>query len=427
MTSPRSTVLARIGWSLTLLGGVGGLVVRLAWPAPILPTTFGVGPTALVAIAALGITWSTMGTLLVVRRPTNPIGRLMIVVGFVHATSVLTVAVAFGALAQGTVAGRDVASIAGALTALLSPTLVLVFYLAFTFPTGRGHTPLWNTIGHIYLWVTMILAALLVLQPGDVHLLPGIHNPIGFGPDLRPVFGERVAGGVAAVAAALVGPLMILSLLSRYRVAGPIERQQLKWFILGAAVTIGALLVMATGVALTQGPVGETPLVVFALASTSVPVAVGIAILRYRLYEIDRIVSRTIAYAIVSAILSIVFGGMILLLLAALAPYTQGQAIAVAASTLTAFAIFQPVLHRVRRDVDRRFNRARYDAERTAADFSARIRDEVDIAAVTNDLHATVVGAVNPAVLGLWIRETRVGPPRFGSSLVTESVSRGSP
>ena len=404
MTAMRGTVFARIGWSLTMLGGVGGLLVPIAWPAPILPTTFGVGPTALVAIAALGITWSTVGALLVVRRPDNPIGPIMIVVGAVHAMSVLTEAVAFGALAEGTVAGRDVASVAGALTALLSPTLVLVFYLAFIFPTGRGHTPRWDTIGHIYLWVAMILAALLVLQPGDIHLLPGIHNPIGFGPDLRPVFGERVAGGVAAVAATLVAPLMILSLLSRYRVAGPIERQQLKWFILGAAVTIGALLVMATGAALTQGPVGETPIIVFALASTTVPVAIGIAILRYRLYEIDRIVSRTIAYATVSAILAIVFGGVILLLSAALARFTQGQTIAVAASTLAVFAMFQPIRERVRRNVDRHFNRARYDAEQTAAAFSERMRNEVDIAAVTTDLDATVRGALKPTVLSLWLR-----------------------
>ena len=131
-------ILAAVGWTLAVVGGIGGLVVRIVKPAPILPTAFGGGPIALVAVAALGITWATVGAVLVIRRPDNPVGRIMIVVGAGFAMSVLTLAVASAGVAEGTTAGRDVASFAGALTAFMTPIVVLVFYLPFIFPTGRA-------------------------------------------------------------------------------------------------------------------------------------------------------------------------------------------------------------------------------------------------------------------------------------------------
>ncbi len=123
-----------------------------------------------------------------------------------------------------------------------------------------------------------------------------------------------------------------------------------------------------------------------------VPIAIAIAVLRYRLFEIDRIISRTIAYAVVTAIVGAVFGAGIVLLSTAFASVAQGQTLAVAGSTLLAYAIFQPVHRRVRRAVDRRFDRARYDGEATVAAFTVRLRDEIDVDAVTDDLgvdHAT--------------------------------------
>jgi hypothetical protein len=405
MTITPSRAVALIGLSLAVVGGVGGLLVRIAWPAPILPTTFGVGPNALVVIAALGITWSAVGALLEVRRPDLPIGRLMMLVGCGLAVSVLTVAVAFAALAEDTAAGDLVGSIAGGLTGLLTPILVFVFYLPFIFPTGHGQTPRWDVIGRIFLAVAMVFAALLVLQPGDVHLLPGIRNPIGFGLDLRPIFGEAVAGGVDAVAIVILTPVLVASVVSRYHLAGQIERQQLKWFLSAIAVVVGAGMAMFLTAVSTRGPIGETPLIVFSLAALTVPVAIGIGILRYRLFEIDRIVSRTIAYAIVTAILAAVFGSIIVVLSTALSTYAQGQTIAVAASTLAAFAIFQPLLRRVRRNVDRRFDRARYDAEQTVARFSDRLRDDIDLGDLSTDLDTTIREAISPRSVGIWLRE----------------------
>jgi len=408
MSAPRRSVLPLAGLALTVICGIGGLVIRAIDPAPILPTTFGVGPVSLIAIAALGITWSTVGTILAIRRPINAVGRIMIVVGAGHALSVIAVAVAFAAFAERTDAGRAVASFAGALTSLVTPVIVLVFYLAFIFPTGRGHTPRWHTIGRLYLWLTMIPATLLVLQPGDLHLLPGIPNPIGIGPDLRPVFGERVAGGVAAFAAAVVAPVVTLSVLSRYRLAGSIERHQLKWFILANALTTGAIVVMATGAALTRDPLGETLLIGFAAAGSTVPIAIGIAILRYRLYEIDRLVSRTISYGLVSGGVAAAYGATLVILQAALGSATGANTLTVAASTLVAAALFNPLRRRTIASVDRQFHRARYDAERISAALAERVRNEVDLTTLAADLDRTLRVALEPAHIGIWLRQRRL-------------------
>ena len=140
------------------------------------------------------------------------------------------------------------------------------------------------------------------------------------------------------------------------------------------------------------------------LAYPTIPIAISVAVLRYRLLEIDRIVSRTIAYTLVTGILAMVFAAAILLLQGLLATFTQGQTVAVAASTLAVFALFQPVRRRVQRVVDRRFDRGRYDAERTALAFSERLRHEVDMEAVTLDLAQTTRQTVAPTSLAIWLR-----------------------
>jgi hypothetical protein len=400
---------ALTGWALALIGGVGGLVVRVVWPAPILPTTFGAGPTNMVAIAFLGITWATVGALLVLRRPGNPVGRIMVVVGLGLALSVLTVAVAFASLATGTAVGRQAASLAGALTSLLTPILILVFYLPMIFPTGRGHTPRWDALGRVFLGIGLTLATLQVVHPGDVHLLPGIPNPIGFGPQLRPIFGDQIAGGVDALGIAILSPILVLSVVSRYRSAGSMERQQLKWFLFASALTTAASVTMFVVATLTPGPIGETPLIVFALAGTTVPVAIGIAILRYRLYDIDRIVSRTIGYACVSVIVAGVFVGGVLAGQAVLAGVVgNNSTVAVAASTLLSFALFQPIRRRVQAAIDRRFNRARINAEHMTDAFAIRLRDQLDLATLIDELHGAAARAVEPVDAGVWLRGNQV-------------------
>jgi len=138
-----------------------------------------------------------------------------------------------------------------------------------------------------------------------------------------------------------------------------------------------------------------------------IPLAITAAILRYRLYDIDRLISRTIAYALVSAILVAMFGLGNLVLQAVLANLTQADTLAVAASTLLAFAAAQPVWRRVRRVVDQRFDRARIDAAATAAAFSDRQRDRVDLQAVVDDVRTTANGSLRPTSIGIWLRPGR--------------------
>ncbi len=402
MTSRRG--FAFVGLGLAVVGAVGAIVVRLITQAPFLPVTFGFGPAAMIAFITMGLSWASIGAFLVIRRPENAVGRLMVVAGAGYALSMFCLALTFAFAADGTAQGRRLAELAGWTTVLCTQFGALVFLIGFIFPTGRAQSPRWARLVRLSWPGMLVIGAALLLQPGSLHLFPTLQNPFGFGPDLR---GGQPVSPLIALFAATLTPAVTLSVATRYRTAGRTEQQQLKWFALALVMAVIGVGFSAWGAVLTNRTPDEVGLTVYGFAAASVPVAIAIAVLRHHLYDIDRIVSRSIAYAIVSAILAVVFGGGIVLLSAALATFTQGQTIAVAASTLAAFAVFQPVLHRVRRYVDRRFNRTRYDAEQTVADFSARLREEVDITTVTTDLHATVRGAVNPTSLGLWIREAK--------------------
>ena len=207
--------------------------------------------------------------------------------------------------------------------------------------------------------------------------------------------------GAAMMLGLLVTALVGLGL--RYRDSTGIERLQYRWLVAAIAlVTIATAVWAFSTLVLQLGP--RVAGFVALIAYPTIPIAITVAILRYRLYEIDRIISRTIAYAIVSMILIGVFGIVVVLLSTILSTFAEGQTLAVAGSTLVAFAIAQPVLGRVRRDVDRRFDRARYDHERIVTDFSARLRDEINVDALTTELTTTTRAAVAPSTVSLWLR-----------------------
>ncbi len=140
------------------------------------------------------------------------------------------------------------------------------------------------------------------------------------------------------------------------------------------------------------------------LTLVAMPLAIAVAILRYRLYDLDRIISRTISYVLITGVLAVTYAAVILVLQGPLGAVTGGDTITVALSTLVVAALFQPLRRRAQKVVDRRFDRARFDAERTTVAFAERLRDEVDIAAVTDDLSSTIHEVVRPASLGLWLR-----------------------
>jgi hypothetical protein len=184
--------------------------------------------------------------------------------------------------------------------------------------------------------------------------------------------------------------------LSYQRASGE-RRQQLKWLLGGSAATLAGVAVAAGGGALGL-PWATGPVAIGGIAF--LPVSIGVAVLRYRLFDIDRVISRTLAYAIVTGLLVGVYAGLVLLATQVLRFHSS---VAVAVSTLAAAALFAPVRRGVQRVVDRRFNRARYDAERTVAAFAARLKDAVDLDSVRDDLAGTVHRALEPEHLSVWV------------------------
>jgi hypothetical protein len=199
------------------------------------------------------------------------------------------------------------------------------------------------------------------------------------------------AYNVSQEAGLLVLALGAASMIVRFRRSGQEERLQLKWFLYASAVVA---VVFAGGAELSSNPLPE-----FDIVFPLLPAAVGIAILEYRLYDIDRLISRTLAYAIVTGLLVGVYAGLVLLATEVLRFHTP---VVVAAATLAAAALFNPVRLRVQRIVDRRFNRVRHDADLMVAAFAGTIRDAVDPDAVRADLLAAVSKAVEPAHMSLW-------------------------
>jgi len=191
----------------------------------------------------------------------------------------------------------------------------------------------------------------------------------------------------------------------RFRRGTSVERQQIKWLLAVALVVAVAFpIAFIGGVLSANSLVANVAIYIGFAALIALPLAIGVAILRYRLYEIDRLVSRTIGWAVVTGVLAAVFVALVVTLQAVLAPLTKENTLAVAASTLIAFAMFQPLRRRVQRTVDRRFDRARYDGQHTADAFAERLRNEVDLGTIRESLTTTAAAAVRPTGSTLWLR-----------------------
>ncbi len=360
---------ARLARSLAVVDIVAFVVSAILDPNP----DYGATLVYLLGIGA----FVSIGALLASRVPTNPIGALMLVTGTLAvATAVIGTYADLGALHDPPWPGSDFARRA-AYGSFIYPIVTALVGIPLVFPDGRLPSRRFRwvvllTIGGMIAW----LLGSLFDAPVDGLVLVSV--PVAFG------------GAVTAVSL-------------RFRRGDPVQRQQVKW--LAAVVIVGAVAVLA-GLFLNQDfpDLANALIIVGIVALFAMPFVIGIAILRYRLYEIDRIISRTISYAVVSGVLAGVFLGAILLLQTVLTTVTSGDTIAVAASTLAVFALFQPLRRRVQSAVDRRFDRARYDGQRLADAFADRLRNEVDIATVTAELDLAVRAAVRPTTTGLWVR-----------------------
>jgi hypothetical protein len=345
----------------------------------------------LAAVAA----FSTMGALLIRRAPANLIGALLLATATAQVVAVGLQD--YGIAGTAAAAPWPGAAIVSALADVwfIAPFVIALVGLPLVFPDGRLPSPRFRWVA----WVTVAgvvgqaRTGLSLLTPGlaDLDAIVGVLTVVSVG---ALIFGFGGAG---------------VAMWVRFRRGDPVQRHQVKWLLADVGVAAIAFpLAMALGSSNSLLDVAFWLLAY--LAYLGLPIAIGIAVLRYHLYEIDRIVSRTIGYAIVTVTLAIVFAGAVLLFEAVLTPLTGGNTLAVAASTLVVVALFSPLRRRVQRLVDRRFNRARYDAEVAVAAFAAQLRDDVDLQSVSEDVLRVVQQTVAPTTVGLWIRRSEVEP-----------------
>jgi hypothetical protein len=356
--------------------------------------------------------YATLGVLVVVRA-SNRIGWLLIAVALCFAAMCLTSAYAVVAVVShpGVLpAGRGVGMVS---EWLFLPLFVLMALMLLVFPTGRLPSSRWRPALTIALALVSFQALLFVLAPRQVALpAPGgvslvYDNPAALGS--LGSFGSRFGSlnGLAAAYLVLL-VLALAALVVRYRHGNVEVRHQILWIVLVVGVGLALQVVAAVaqlGCGCSQPPVAVAAnLAQGVVVIVGVPSAITIAILKYDLYQIETIVNRALVYSVLTLTLGAVYLGLVLVLQVVLAPITTQSDVAVAASTLTAAALFRPARLRIQAAVDRRFYRKRYDATRTLDDFAAHLRQELDLNAVARDLRSAVDDTWQPAHISLWLR-----------------------
>jgi hypothetical protein len=396
--------LAIAAWLLTIAMTVAAIAIRVVSGAPPLPNRFSLGDAATIAIGILQVATTTVAALILVRVPRQLVGWLLMATGVFYAVSILAAVIAFAAYAVGP-AGLLTAQWGGWF-AFASSTVsgVTIVAIPFVFPDGRFTSPTVGRALFVFAAPALAVGMAMLLQPGRMLLVTFLDNPLGVGPDLFGALPPVVLGGIAAYIGAPV-VIAAVSLTRRFRRSRGVERQQLKWFVASAIVMTTALIITGLfGFVLNDGVRDEWPLVAYALAATAVPIAIGIAILRYRLYAIDRIISRTISYGVLTALLVAVFAIVVVGLQTILSSFTRGDAVPVAVSTLVVFALFQPLRRKVQTTIDRRFYRTPYNVERIQAAFAARLSNNVDLESLAGEVRNVVGAAIAPESVGLWLR-----------------------
>jgi hypothetical protein len=326
-------------------------------------------------------------------QPANPIGWLLTGESVLLLLAILSGFYADIVYRLGRPGLPVIAPAALVLSQLFSFALIGFPLVVLLFPDGRLPSRRWRWVVGAYLVITG--AAVLATGAATVGAALGHHVDLqasgslaNLGAWLSPVMGAFFIA-VAAFWLAAIGRQAM-----SYRRSSGDRRQQLKWLASGAiACGVFGIWAITTNSALWQ---------VLILGFAALPLGIGVGILKYRLYDIDRIISRTLAYAVLTGLLVGVYAGLVLLATRVLSFHTP---VAVAAATLAAAALFSPLRRRVQQMVDRRFNRARYDADRTIASFAARLQDATDLDNVSADLAAVVHRALEPAQVSVWVRE----------------------
>jgi MFS family permease len=395
---------AWLPWSLCALG------VALAAASPILALLNGRtlaeifmawGPSIL-TLATLMVSFSVVGALIASHRPENPIGWIFLAVGFFYGLLNAGEQYAIYALLTNRGALPLGAEFSWLMQWIWAPGLGLILvFLPLLFPNGHPPSGRWR-------WVAWLggLSIGLICVPASIVLWPE-RGPALVGPE--GVAEEGTSHALFVVVDLVALPMLLLaglgamtSVLVRFRRARGDERQQIKWFAAASALTLVWYLVFGQSTR-------ELPEAIVALASIlvlqTIPVATGIAILRYRLYDIDRIINRTLVYgSLTVTLVALYFGGIVVLQRIFVTLTGQQSTLAVVASTLLIAALFTPLRRRIQGFIDRRFYRSKYDARKTLEAFSAQLREETDLNALSEDLVGVVRETMQPAHVSLWLR-----------------------
>jgi hypothetical protein len=352
------------------------------------------------AAAVAAVTFGVVGLLIARERPRNAIGWIFL--GCALTLAVMAAAYGYADLSlyggRGWAGGVWAGWLAGWL--LIVPVFVGPCLVAQLFPDGRPLSPRWRPV----LWVSVAAGTYIALAPaldsGRLASYPNVRNPAA----LPEPVGDLLVDPTWGVAILGLFTVSLVSLVVRFRRSRGTERQQLKWLALA-----GAVVIVAFGVALfVESAPSPWPTIVGLIAFGAfalMPVAVAVAILRYRLYDVDRIVSKTLVYTSLTLVVGAAYAGLVLAGQWAFSSFAGGSNLAIAVSTLAVAALFLPARSRLQRLVDRRFYRRRFDAQRTLEAFGSRLREQLELEALSGELRAAVEETMQPAHVALWLRE----------------------
>ena len=380
----------RVAWSLLGLSvafAAGGLALWVSTRSlEISDLPRATDPALIVSILA----YSAVGALIVSRRFGNRVGWIFLAAGLGIQIALFCLEYAIYALRQspGSLPGGSWAGLAADMAPVAALALG-VFLLLLLFPTGQLTSPRFRSVAWLAAASLFVMGLGTALGPGTLSSVQGADKPIEIA---FPLFSD---GGWAWLGTMLALLLAAVSVFVRYRSAGAEERQQLRWFLAAAPIFIASFFLIDSGEVLS---------VLGALGSASLPIAAGIAMFRYRLYDLDLVLKRTLVYGVATVALAGLYFGIVLLLQQVFSSFAGGSDLAVAVSTLAVAALFGPARRRIQQLVDGRFNRRRYDAGRTLESFAGRLRDEIDLDAISGELRDVVQGTLQPAQVSVWLR-----------------------
>ena len=390
MSRRAATHLAWSLWAVAIAMLVSGLCLSAA-------SGWARGPEDIIGAIVLVPVAATVGALVVARLPGNRIGAIFLGLGVLGGVSYLLTGYADLALPSGAGPRALAEASVWATSWLWTPlTFVPLTFALILFPDGHLPSRRWRPFPWLAALGIAAFSAYIALDPEAWDQASGLEtNPYGLegaGAVLRVV---GLLG--LAVIPALLGS--VAAIIVRFRRSHGEQRQQLKWLAYGGTVAVAVFIV--GGMALDEQS-GVAPAIAAALSL--IPIAIAIGILRYRLYDIDLVINRTLVYGSLTAVLAGAYVGLVLLLQLALGPVTPGGTLPVAVSTLAVAALFRPARRRIQALVDRRFYRRKYDAQRTLEAFAARLRDEVDLDALRAELIGAVEATMQPSHVSVWLR-----------------------